>query len=159
MRKKFSAIIVAVAFSFMPLGLLARDLPADVEAKTQIIALFDQWNNSLATGNPEKVAENYAPDAILIPTVSNKIRHDRHEIADYFVHFLELTPKGVLVESNVRIFGDIAINSGSYDFNVVKEGKDAVVKARFTFVYRKGPDGKWLIVEHHSSAMPEPTKQ
>lgn len=156
MRKQFSAIIVAVAFSFISLGLLAGDLPEGVDVKPQIAALFDQWNSSLAAGDPEKVAENYAPDAILIPTVSNKIRHDKHEIADYFEHFLPLKPKGVIVESNIRVFGDIAINSGAYDFTVEKEGKSAVVKARFTFVYRRGADGKWLIVEHHSSAMPEP---
>jgi uncharacterized protein (TIGR02246 family) len=158
MRKSFLAVFAAVAFSLMPLGLLARDLPAGVDAKPQIVALFDQWNNSLATGNPEAVAENYAPDAILIPTVSNKVRHDRHEIADYFEHFLQLKPKGSLVESNVRIFGDLAINSGTYDFKIVKDGKESVVKARFTFVYKKGSDGKWLIVEHHSSAMPEAAK-
>ncbi len=159
MRKQFTAVIAAIALSFMSLGLIARDLPGGVDAKSQIVALFDQWNSSLATGDPEKVADNYAPDAILIPTVSNKVRHDRHEIANYFEHFLELKPRGALVECNVRVYGDIAINSGTYDFTVVKDGKEAIIKARFTFVYRKGSDGKWLIVEHHSSAMPEQAKQ
>jgi len=159
MMKKFTSVIAAIAFSFMSLSLLAGDLPDEAGVNAQIIALFDQWNSSLSTGNPEKVAENYAPDAILIPTVSSKIRHNGREIADYFARFLTLKPKGTLVESNVRIFGNIAINSGAYDFNIAKDGKDAVVKARFTFVYRKGDDGKWLIVEHHSSPMPEATKE
>jgi len=158
MRKSYYSIVLVVAFSFMSLGLLAAELPAGVDTSPKIVALFAQWNSSLATGNPEKVADNYAPDAILVPTVSNKIRHDRNEIVDYFEHFLKLNPKGVLVEANVRIFGDIAINSGLYDFKIMRDGKADIVKARFTFVYKKGADGKWLIVEHHSSAMPEPGK-
>ena len=41
----------------------------------QITALFDRWNESLATHNPDKVAANYAPDAVL-PTLSNRPRTD-----------------------------------------------------------------------------------
>jgi len=51
----------------------------------------------------------------------------------------------------VRIFDDIAINSGVYTFTF---SGGASVQARFTYVYRW--DGQsWLIIEHHSSAMPE----
>ena len=117
----------------------------------EIIALFDQWNNALKTGNPKEVAALYATDAILLPTVSNKVRHNREEIEDYFVHFLAKGPVGKIDESNVRIFGDIAINSGVYTFTFAD---GASVQARFTYVYRQ-VDGEWLILEHHSSAMPE----
>ena len=54
-------------------------------------------------------------------------------------------------ESNVRRFGDIAINSGVYTFTF----KDGVsVQARFTYVYQWDGE-RWMIIEHHSSAMPE----
>lgn len=32
-----------------------------------------RWNAALQTGDPEKVADMYAEDAILLPTVSNKV--------------------------------------------------------------------------------------
>ncbi|MCT8368189.1 nuclear transport factor 2 family protein, partial [Xanthomonas citri] len=35
-----------------------------------------------------------------------------------------------------------------------KAGNKSSVQARYTFVYEKR-DGKWLIINHHSSAMPE----
>ncbi len=54
-------------------------------------------------------------------------------------------------EANVRVFGQVAINSGIYTFTF-KDG--AVVQARFTFVYRWN-GSRWMIVEHHSSQMPE----
>lgn len=118
---------------------------------TEITALFEKWNNALQTGDPKQVAALYEDNAILLPTVSNKVRHNHEEIEDYFVHFLVKEPKGTINESNVRTFGDVAINSGVYTF----EFKGSVsVQARFTYVYRwNGQD--WKIVEHHSSAMPE----
>jgi uncharacterized protein (TIGR02246 family) len=119
--------------------------------KGEITVLFDQWNSALQTGDPKQVAALYATDAILLPTVSNQVRHNHQEIEDYFVHFLAKGPQGKIDESNVRIFDDIAINSGVYTFTF---SGGASVQARFTYVYR-WEGQRWLIIEHHSSAMPE----
>src|SRR5215468_2180805 len=62
----------------------------------QIAALFDRWNESLATHDPDKVAANYAPDAVLLPTLSNRPRTDSAAIKDYFLHFVERNPRGVI---------------------------------------------------------------
>ena len=120
-----------------------------------ITTLFDRWNDALQTGDPDQVVALYADDAILLPTVSNQVRHDPAERRDYFVSFLKKRPHGVLNESNVREFGELAINSGVYTFALTAEdGSVAQVPCRFTFVYRR-QDGEWKIVEHHSSQMPE----
>lgn len=118
---------------------------------TEVTALFDEWNNALQTANPKNVAALYESNGILLPTVSNKVRHNHEEIEDYFVHFLEKGPNGKIDESNVRTFGDIAINSGVYTFSFKDNSS---VQARFTFVYRWNGQ-RWLIIEHHSSKMPE----
>jgi len=117
----------------------------------QIAALFDEWNNALQTGDPEKVTALYETNGILLPTVSNKVRHNHAEIEDYFVHFLAKGPQGKIDESNIRTFGQIAINSGIYTFSF-KDGSS--VQARFSFVYRWNGQ-RWMIVEHHSSITPE----
>lgn len=119
--------------------------------ESEIKALFDEWNSALQTGDPKKVVSLYEAESILLPTVSNKVRHDPQEKEDYFENFLAKDPQGTIDEANIRIFGDIAINSGVYTFSF-KDG--ARVQARYTFVYRKGGEG-WKIIEHHSSAMPE----
>jgi len=119
--------------------------------KSEIISLFTTWNNALATGDPSQVVTLYERDAILLPTVSNKVRHNHSEIEDYFVNFLSKGPQGKIDESNVRVFDQLAINSGVYTFTF-KDG--ATVQARYTFVYRWN-DNQWLITEHHSSQMPE----
>jgi hypothetical protein len=50
-------------------------MPEGSKTKTEIIGgLFDKWNAALQTGNPERVADLYAPDGVLLPTVSNQVR-------------------------------------------------------------------------------------
>ena len=120
-------------------------------SENEITALFDEWNSALQTGDPKKVATLYESDSILLPTVSNKVRHNHEEIEDYFVHFLAKGPVGNIDEANIRTFDQLAINSGIYTFTF-KDG--AVVQARFSFVYRWNGE-RWMIVEHHSSQMPE----
>ena len=60
---------------------------------TEITSLFDQWNAALQTGEPKNVAALYETNAILLPTVSNKVRHTHAEIEDYFVAFLAKGPR------------------------------------------------------------------
>uniref|UniRef100_A0A7S2QTI1 Calcium/calmodulin-dependent protein kinase II association-domain domain-containing protein n=1 Tax=Chlamydomonas chlamydogama TaxID=225041 RepID=A0A7S2QTI1_9CHLO len=117
---------------------------------------FDRWNASLQTKDPKKVAALYAPDAVLLPTVSNKVRTTPEEIEDYFTQFLKLQPFGTVNESDVRLLTpETAIHSGVYTFQLNKNGFPAKVQARFSFTYKK-IDGQWLIIDHHSSGMPEP---
>lgn len=116
--------------------------------------LFDQWNAALQTRDPDAVVALYAKDAILLPTVSNRVRHDHAEIRDYFVSFLKKRPYGTINEANVRELGDVAICSGVYTFALTTDGDTSQVPCRFTFVYRRD-GGDWTIIEHHSSMMPE----
>ncbi|MFT4767901.1 MAG: hypothetical protein ACI8RN_001031 [Glaciecola sp.] len=120
--------------------------------EANVMKFFQRWNDALATGNPDAVTALYADDAILLPTVSNQVRHNHEEIRDYFVNFLARKPEGTIEEANIRFLADgLAINSGVYTFTF---GDESQVTARFTYLYRK-IDGEWKIVEHHSSAMPE----
>jgi len=124
-----------------------------MDQSSLIASLFDQWNAALQTADPDKVVACYAPDAILLPTVSAQVRHNHAEIRDYFVDFCAKSPQGRIDEANIRVFDDIAINSGRYTFELTDNGQRVDVAARFTFVYRK-IEAEWLIIEHHSSVLP-----
>lgn len=117
----------------------------------EILALFDAWAAALESRDPDKVVELYADDAVLLPTLSNKVRHNREEIRDYFELLLQKGPVGKIDEANVRVFDDVAVTSGAYTFTFADA---TVIPARFTFVYGRRDEG-WEILEHHSSAMPE----
>jgi uncharacterized protein (TIGR02246 family) len=126
-----------------------------VQANAEEIAhLFDRWNAALQTGDPDAVVATYAPDAVLLPTMSNVPRDTPDEIRDYFVHFLAGHPVGRINQRFIRMGCNTATDSGLYAFTLAQQGKTVEVPARYTFdyVYR---NGQWLIEEHHSSKMPE----
>ncbi|MCL1536223.1 SgcJ/EcaC family oxidoreductase, partial [Xanthomonas nasturtii] len=72
-RTLFSLVLALAATPALAAGVMHYNakatLPADGEAR-EVAALFDTWNAALATGNPDKVADLYAPDGVLLPTVS-----------------------------------------------------------------------------------------
>ena len=125
--------------------------PADLQLAEM---LFERWNNALQTRDPRQVTACYAPDAVLLPTVSNLPRTCHEEISDYFHHFLEKQPVGTVNQRNVKIGCNKMTDAGTYTFRVVDNGEIREVPARYTFVY-ENRNGQWLIVHHHSSMMPE----
>jgi uncharacterized protein (TIGR02246 family) len=128
---------------------------APLTSKWRIAALFDRWNAALASGDPYRVADLYAPDAVLLPTVSAKIRTNRAEIVDYFRHFLESEPVGRIQDRFIEFLGrNAAVDTGLYQFTLTnKDGSKRTVNARYTFVYERR-HGQWRIINHHSSAVP-----
>ena len=80
----------------------------------EIRGLFDLWNDALATGDPQKVADRYSKDAVLLPTLSDSARYTNERIADYFVHFLEKKPRGEILEGNVKIGPNWAQDAGKF---------------------------------------------
>jgi len=134
-------------FHFTKLSAGANSMSTD-----DVIALFKAWNSALGTLDPDTVTAMYAEDAVLLPTVSNQVRHNHAEIRDYFVNFLQKSPQGVINESNVHVLSDShATNSGVYTFTF---GDGSTVTARFSYLYVATEAG-WKILQHHSSAMPE----
>ncbi|MEV6480894.1 SgcJ/EcaC family oxidoreductase [Streptomyces sp. NPDC051576] len=160
MSKRAAVVTVTTVLALGTVGTVAATAGPrgdDKPSKKQIAALFDGWNAALKTGDPDTVAKRYAPDAVLLPTVSNRIRTDHAGIVDYFEHFLANKPVGKKVETIVNVLdSNSAIDTGIYEFTLTDPdtGAKRVVEARYTYEYEKrGRD--WLIVNHHSSAMPE----
>lgn len=148
-----SALALCLSLSLLPALSQAQTETASCAKSdpAQISALFDRWNRSLATLDPEQVVANYAQDAVLLPTVSNKPRTNHAEIRDYFVHFLEKKPQGRIDRRVLKIGCNVAQDVGLYTFRF-KDGSE--VSARYSYVYEYR-DGQWLTAHHHSSAMPE----
>jgi uncharacterized protein (TIGR02246 family) len=125
-------------------------------SEQEIAALFDEWNAALGTGDAEVVADRYAPDGVLLPTVSKQVRTDRDGIVDYFEHFQENDPVGEKTETIITVLDEnSAVDAGTYVFTLTdpESGEVREVEARYTYVYEK-IDGDWLIINHHSSVMP-----
>jgi uncharacterized protein (TIGR02246 family) len=152
-RALLCAAAATVGFSALPAFAQGTASCAAADER-QVAALFDRWNASLATLDPDKVTANYASDAVLLPTVSNQPRTNPAEIRDYFVKFLKNGPQGRIDKRTIKIGCNLAQDVGIYTFRF-KDGQS--VQARYTYVYGWA-NGQWLIAHHHSSAMPEATR-
>jgi uncharacterized protein (TIGR02246 family) len=124
-------------------------------SKAQVVALFDGWNRALLTKRTDAVVAEYAPDATLLPTVQNGPLIGPEAIGGYFAYFLKQSPQATIETRVIKTGCDIAYDIGLYAFMVDGDqpGTRKQVKARYTFIYAP-VHGKWLIVHHHSSALP-----
>ncbi|MFN0041159.1 MAG: SgcJ/EcaC family oxidoreductase [Burkholderiales bacterium] len=130
---------------------------ADDAVRAQVAAATAEWIATFNTRDATRIAALYAPDAILWGTVSSTIRTTPQAILEYFEESSARRPnlRMVLGEYHVRLYGDLATNSGYYASRNPVDDKEVVVPMRFTFIYRK-QDDRWMIVNHHSSRFATP---
>ena len=127
--------------------------------KEEVAAATAKWAEVFIDDNPDKILALYAKDGVLWGTLSPKRRDDPEALRDYFVKAFAALPghKVSFGDQLIRVYGNTAVNTGYYTFSFVKDGEAKSLAARYSFTYvKKGK--KWLIVDHHSSAMPTPPK-
>ena len=139
--------------------LLSFGSSALLEPKAEVAAAASAWGQAIGGGDVEKVLALYADDAVLWGTLSPTVRSNREALQDYFVNAFKVLPglKVAFGDQLVRVYGNAAINTGYYTFSYVRDGEAKSLQARYSFTYIKN-DERWLIVDHHSSAMPSPPK-
>jgi uncharacterized protein (TIGR02246 family) len=117
------------------------------------------WARALGEDDPDKVLPLYSDDAVLWGTLSPTLRSDRAALRDYFVTAFKVLPglKVTFGDQLIRVYGGTAVNTGYYTFSYVKDGEAKSLPARYSFTYVK-IGNSWLIVDHHSSAMPSAPK-
>ena len=129
------------------------------KARGEVAAATQASLNAMSSHDAQRVVALYDSEAVLWGTRSPTLRDTPATVRDYFNILRTVPPsyKAVLGEQRIRIYGDIAINTGTYTFSEVRDGKEIVRPARYSFVYiNRG--GRWLIVDHHSSAVPAAPK-
>ena len=140
---------------FMSLLILGAPTLALAGPKEEVAATTQAWIEAMTSHNAERVVALYDAEAVLWGTRSSTLRDTPATVRDYF-KVLQTIPssyKVVLGEQRIRIYGDSALNTGTYTFSEDRDGTPVIRPARFSFVYRNR-DGRWLIVDHHSSAVP-----
>lgn len=140
--------------------LLVPATTAMADDKADVTAAMEAWKSGLSEAcskDASHILPLYAEDGVLWGTISQTIRSDKAGLTDYFVTACKKLPK-LSVEFKdplIRVYGgDTAINSGYYTFSYEKDGQMVQLPARYSFTYVK-TGGKWLIADHHSSAMPK----
>ena len=121
-------------------------------------AVIDRWSAAFNANDQEAVVKLYAPDAVLLGTVSPVINEGTEAIRAYFKILPGSGAKSVIGERRTIVLSENAVmGAGFYEFTIMRDGKPVPLPSRFTMVVAKR-DGQWLIVHHHSSprAQPQP---
>jgi uncharacterized protein (TIGR02246 family) len=136
--------------------LVMTDLAA-ADPKDDVGAATMKWAQTLGQNDPDSVVALYATDGVLWGTLSPTVRADREALRDYFVTAFRVLPnlKVMFGQQLIRVYGRSAVNTGYYTFSYVKDGETKTLPARYSFTFVKDGE-KWMIVDHHSSAMPAP---
>jgi uncharacterized protein (TIGR02246 family) len=127
--------------------------------KEDVAAATMTWAQTLGQNDPDTVVLLYAPDGVLWGTLSPTVRADRAALRDYFVTAFKALPglKVTFGEQLIRVYGSTAVNTGDYTFSYSKDGETKTLPARYSFTFVKEGEN-WMIVDHHSSAMPTPPR-
>lgn len=132
----------------------ALDPNSRITAREQVALATSAWKTAYDSREPARITTMYGADAALWGTTSKTIAPTPANIAEYFKGAAARPNARVTFgEQHIRVYGDVAVNSGSYTFSDLRDGQTTMRPARFSMVFRN-IDGKWLIVDHHSSFVP-----
>ncbi len=120
----------------------------------EVVEATQAWQAAFNSRDPARITAMYAPDAVFWGTTMKSIATHPAAVAEYFQDAgSRPSTRVVFEEQHIRVYGDMAINSGTYTFKDVRDGQATSNLSRYTLVFRK-QQGNWLIVNHHSSRMP-----
>jgi uncharacterized protein (TIGR02246 family) len=155
---KFSAKLASAALA-LSIVLLSFTSNALVGPKEEVASATLAWGQALGEDDPDKILPFYSDDAVLWGTLSPTVRSDRTALRDYFVTAFRVLPslKVIFGDQLIRVYGNTAVNTGYYTFSYVKDGETKSLPARYSFTYVRNGE-RWLIVDHHSSALPSPPR-
>ena len=127
--------------------------------EASVATATSRWTQLFVDDNPDTILTLYDEDAVLWGTLSPVLLRGKTAVRGYFERAYKALPghKVSFGEQHVRVFGDTAINSGYYTFSFLRDGQPQTLPARYSFVYRKRGN-EWIIVDHHSSAVPGPAR-
>lgn len=114
-------------------------------------AVIDRWSAAYTSNDPEAIVKIYAPDAILLGTVSPVISEGTEAIRKYFSLVKGTGNKNLIQERRTIVVDENAVVvTGFYEFIRMKDGQSLPSPSRFTMLITRR-DGEWHIAHHHSS--------
>jgi uncharacterized protein (TIGR02246 family) len=139
----------AVASAAPAVASAAPAAGADVAAS--VVAATTTWIDAFNSRDAARISALYDADAVLSDTTEPKPRIGAAAIADYYRTAAQRpTQRVALGERSIRVFGDTAIDSGTYNLFEMRDGQATLTPARYTLVYRNR-GGRWMIVDHQTA--------
>ena len=133
--------------------------PLQPSPKEDVSAVTSEWGRALGEDDPPTRYCSFMPTMPYWGALPPIVRAERAALRDYFVTAFRVLPslKVTFGDQLIRVYGNAAVNTGYYTFSYSKDGEVKTLPARYSFTFINN-GGHWLIVDHHSSAMPAAPK-
>lgn len=125
------------------------------QAAERVADLSQRWAGAWNAKNLDATMALYAPDAIFLPTVG-KAWHGVAEIRKACAGVLSVyDPHITLHSERSQSSGTLAFDTGTYEETIdpVKGGKSIAAKGSYLFLFKRGRDGRWRILEQSWSEL------
>ena len=123
-------------------------------AEPTVASALTTWESAVESGSIDKIMALYDKEAIMFSVFAVKPLETPKALREYYKKVVANPDINVTVtETHPRQFGNVAINSGLYTLSYTQDGETVTIPSRFSFTYLL-KDGKWMIVDHHSSKVP-----
>ena len=137
------------------LSIMAGHNSAWSEPKKDVAVAASKWEAVFAENNSDSILALYSKDGVLWGTLSPTVRADPPGLRAYFVSAFQALPKATVkfgrsTDPSVWQYGS---KYGILNFVIHQNGEPKSIPARYSFTYVKEGEN-WMIVDHHSSAMP-----
>jgi uncharacterized protein (TIGR02246 family) len=154
-----AAVLVALAPPFWSARLLSAQSKQDAVVD-EIARIRSEWAKRLHSKQLDQLLALYAPDAVFLQPSGERItgkpaiRELCKKIMETFTS--DITLHGIDTEHS----GDLAYDSGEYNEALVKLSDDsrAEVQGNYLMIFKRQPDGSWLIVQQMWSLVTPPTE-
>ncbi len=144
-RPAFALLLFAAALLTAPISNVSVQTPRD--SAQPISAIHDHWARDWKTNNVQDLRSLYAPDAVFLPAVGQRI-DGRDAITNYLGKLIESGSSHSLMffsdSGGVQAFGSLAYDSGFIQYWL--KGKDGPVKGFYVTLLNRDAQGKWVIV-------------
>ncbi len=113
---------------------------------------------TFTSGDAVKMMEHYAPGAVVVDAAQNQPSSDRATITKWTADFAAMKPSDLVADPRMVqvIDADTIVSSGIAAFLADVAGRRQRVSVRYTHVFERQPDGRWLIIAEHNSIPPQP---
>jgi hypothetical protein len=120
------------------------------------LEVLHQWIMAVNYGNTQGLLSLYNPNAVLIPTFSNRILNTPERIQNYFEKLSDREDLSIALHEKTVIVQDIQdpiyTIAGIYNWRFSVDGEILNFEARFTFIV--DISSPHPIIHHHSSQIP-----
>jgi ketosteroid isomerase-like protein len=150
--------IALAAFASILAPTFHSNAVAQTSTRVTLGNIRESWVQDLRTKQLEPILKFYAHDAVFLPPTGERITGSVALRILFQTTMATFDSDLALHSQNLEVSGDLAYDSGDFDENltVVATGARITSKGSYIIVFRRQPNGHWLIVQQVWTGTPPP---